>query len=215
MIAWLKRASGMVFKNAGWKLLSLAIAFVIWALVASEPEVATFTPVRLEFNHVPGNLEISSEPVGTVVLELEGPSGELRGVGDGVRPEVVLDVGNIGPGLHTFTIGDGNVRLARGVHLVRAIPSEVRIQFDTHLERSVPVHVRWAGAAPARYRVIPERVGIQGPHDRVERITAVTTDPVDLSGVNGSGSIKVNVSVGDPYVRFSGTSEVVVQVGGG
>ena len=36
------RAFKRVFENAGWKLLALAVAVVIWALVASEPELATF-----------------------------------------------------------------------------------------------------------------------------------------------------------------------------
>ncbi|HTS66144.1 MAG TPA: CdaR family protein [Candidatus Acidoferrales bacterium] len=214
MIHALKRFAATIFENPGWKLLSLAAAVVIWALVASEPEVATFTPVRLEFNHLPENLDISSEPVGSVVLELKGPSGELRGFGDGVRPEVVVDTGGAGPGLHTFTIGEGNVRLARGVRLVRAIPSEVRLQFDTHLERTVPVQVRWAGEAPARYRVVPAVIGVQGPRSRVQRIAAVITDPVDISKVHNTSEIKVNVSVDDPYVRFSGPAEVMVEVAG-
>lgn len=214
MIHAFKRLAGSIFENAGWKLLSVATAFVIWALVASEPEVATFTTVRLEFNHVPENLDITSEPVGTVVLELKGPSGELRGVGDGVRPEVVIDVAGVGPGQHTFTIGDGNVRLARGVRLVRAIPSEVRLEFDVHLERTVPVQVTWTGEAPAKFSVTPASIGIQGPRVRVQRIAAVATDPIDIPKVSGTQAIKANVSVDDPYVRFSGSPEVTVEVNG-
>ena len=58
------------------------VAVVIWALVASEPELSTFATVRLEYKNLPDDLEISSDPVSSVVLELRGPSGELRGVGE-------------------------------------------------------------------------------------------------------------------------------------
>src|SRR5215467_2763638 len=131
----LQRFGEAIFQNAGWKLLSLAIAVVIWALVASEPEMATFTTVRLEYKNMPEDLEISSEPAQNVVLELKGPSGELRG--DGLRPAVVIDVGGVGPGLHTFVVADRNVRLPRGVRLVRSAPPEVTIGFEPHAERTV------------------------------------------------------------------------------
>jgi hypothetical protein len=208
----LKRLPAMLVHNYGWKLLSLAIAFVIWALVASEPELATFTTVRLEYNHLPEDLEISSEPVSTVVLELKGPSGELRGTGEGVRPAVVLDVSGEGPGMHTFTIGDGNIRLARGVRLVRAIPAEVRLQLETRGQRMVPIQVRWSGTPPRNYRVVPPSIGIEGPRSHVDRVVTAVTDPIDLSGVTAPERIKVNVAVDDPYVRFQKTPQVFVEV---
>ena len=130
----LKRIPGLVVHNFGWKLLSLAIAFVIWALVASEPELATFTTVHVEYKNMPDDLEITSEPVETVVLELRGPSGELRT--DAPRPAVVLDLAGVPRGQRTFTIGDGNVRLARGVHLVRAIPPTVSLKLEPRKQAS-------------------------------------------------------------------------------
>ena len=61
---------------------SLAIAVTIWASVASEPELATFATVRLEYRNLPEDLEIASHPVTSITLELRGPSGELRGLGE-------------------------------------------------------------------------------------------------------------------------------------
>ena len=113
-------ARHLILHNLGWKLFSLGIAVVIWALVASEPELATFTTVRLEYKNMPDDLEISSDPVETVMLELRGES---------IRPAVVLDLSGVTRGQRTFKIGDGNVRLARGVRLVRSIPPTVRLTF--------------------------------------------------------------------------------------
>ena len=58
MIRPLKWIRDLLFQNLGWKLLSLAIAVVIWALVATEPELATFANVRLEYKNLPEGLEI-------------------------------------------------------------------------------------------------------------------------------------------------------------
>src|SRR5215831_10746401 len=95
--------------NAGWKLLALVIAVILWALVASEPELGTLVTVPLEYRSLPDELEISSEPVNQIVLELRGPSGELRGIGDNsLHPAVVIDMSGVQPGVHTFPISLNN-----------------------------------------------------------------------------------------------------------
>ena len=219
MMRALKWMGGLVVGNLGWKLLSLAIAFTIWALVATEPEINTVTPVQLEYRNVPGDLEISSEPVSTVRLELRGPSGALRDLGaNGVaRPSIVLDMGSVQPGQRTFTIGDGAVKLPRGVRLARAIPSEVRFEFERRATRSVPVSVRFTGQGDngyvvARYDVSPKLARIVGPGSHVNRIVAATTDPVDVSAVVGSSEFRVNAFVNDDFVRFQSPSLVTVTV---
>jgi len=125
LLHWIRH---LIAHNFGWKLLSIWVAVVIWALVASEPELATFTTARLEYKNLSDDLEISSDPVETVILELRGPSGELRG--EGIRPAVVLDLAGVTRGSRTYTIGEGNMRLARGVRLVRSIPPSIHLQFS-------------------------------------------------------------------------------------
>ena len=106
-----KRLVGLLTHNFGWKLLSLAIAVVVWGMVANEPELSTFTTVGVEYKNLPENLEIASDPVTSVKLELSGPSGELRGTGTGGgQPEVILDMSKVQPGERTFPIGDGNIK---------------------------------------------------------------------------------------------------------
>jgi YbbR domain-containing protein len=207
----------LVFHNFWWKLLALAIAVVLWALVASEPELSEFAAVRLEYRNLPDDLEISSDPVSSVSLELRGPSGELRGVGDGIQPAVVLDMSDVQPGERTFTIGAGNVKLARGVRMVRSIPSEVRFLFERRMVRFVPVAVRIAGQGQNGYTVAhqsvsPDRLEIAGPSSRVARIAAAVTDPVDLSSVVGTSTFRVNAFVEDSFVRFQSSPQVVVTV---
>ena len=213
-LQWILR---LVFHNFGWKLLSLAAAVVLWALVASEPELSTFATVRLEYRNLPDDLEISSDPVGSVSLELRGPSGELRAAGDGIQPAVVLEMSDVRPGERTFTIGAGNVKLARGVRMVRSIPSEVRFLFERRMVRFVPVVVRIAGQGQNGYTVAhqsvaPDRLAIAGPSSHVARITAAVTDPVDLSSVVGTSEFRVNAFVEDSFVRFQSSPQVVVTV---
>jgi YbbR domain-containing protein len=207
----------LLFQNLGWKLLSLAIAVVIWALVATEPELATFANVRLEYKNLPEGLEISSEPVSSVMLELRGPSGALRGTGEAIHPAVVIDMSDAETGERTFSISDRNVKVVRGVRLVRAIPSEVRFQFEPRRMHTVPVQVRFIGEGQngyevANYHVDPPEMDITGPRSRVARITSVIADPIDLSNKTGTSQFHVNVFTEDSFVRFLGSPEAVVTV---
>jgi hypothetical protein len=214
LLQWIR---DLLFQNLVWKLLSLAIAVVIWALVANEPELATFANVRLEFKNLPEGLEISSEPVSSVMLELRGPSGALRGVGDAMYPAVVIDMSGAETGERTFSIGDRNVKLMRGVRLVRAIPSAVRFHFEPRRLRRVPVQVRFLGEGQngyvvAGYHVDPPEMEITGARSRVARVAAVLADPVDLANTTDKAQFRVNVFTEDSFVRFLGTPEAVVTV---
>jgi len=217
------RALRWVTDNFLWKLLALAIAVAIWMLVASEPELSTFATVRVDFKNLPDDLEISSEPISTVSLELRGPSGELRSVsGDlyglgTVRPAVILDMAGVQPGERTFPIGIGSVRLARGVHLVRAVPSEVRFTFERRATRLVTVTPRFHGDGANGYQVAqvnvePKQLEIVGPASHVARVGEALTDQMDVSNVVGAKEFRVNAYVQDPFVQLAGSPQVTISV---
>ncbi len=218
VVQYAQQAGRVLLHNLGWKLASLAIATLLWILVASEPQLSTFASVRLEYRGLPSDLEISSEPVDSVSLELVGPAAELRGLGDSaIHPAVIIDMSGVRPGERTFTIDSDNVKTSRGVQLVRSIPSEVRFRFEERAERAVPVVVRFAGEGVngyevARQSVEPAELQIVGPASRVARVTAAVTDPVDVTNAVGAAEFHVNAYVDDPYVRFKGSPRVKVDV---
>ena len=207
----------LFFHNLVWKLLSLAIAVVIWALVATEPELSTFASVRLEYKNLPEGMEISSEPVSSVMLELRGPAGALGSITDGTHPNVIIDMSGTNSGQHTFTISSRNIKLMRGVRLVRAIPSEVRFNFEPRRSAMVPVRLRFINEGQNGYvvdhrQVDPPEMEIIGPRSRVARIGEVMADPIDLASVTGPREFHVNVFAEDPFVRFVNIPEATVTV---
>lgn len=209
---------GLVFNRFWWKLMSLALAVIIWATVASEPELSTFATTQVEYKNLPSDLELVSNPVTTVLLELRGPSGELLGLGgQSVHPQIILDFSSATPGAHTYGIADGVVRLPRGVHFVSAIPSQVHFSFEVRAEATVPVQPSFAGEGVNGYvvsssTVNPETVRITGPTTHVTATHAALTDPVDVSNAVGTASYRVTAFIPDPYVRIDGPTQVSVTV---
>ena len=219
MMRALSKLGGLLVRNFWWKLLSLAIATVLWAVVWSEPELSTFPVVPVEYKNLPADMEFSAEPVSSVKLELRGPSGELSGMvgAGGAHPQLILDLASVAPGHRTFPVGDGIVKLPRGVRIAGSIPSEIRLEFDRRLVRTVPVEVRISGERQHGYSVAhqeadPKELTIVGPAGRVAAIRSAMTDSVDVSSLVGSARFRVNAFVQDPYVRFQSEPQISVTI---
>jgi YbbR domain-containing protein len=218
MTRYLKAAFGLIFDRAGWKLLSLAAAMAIWAMVASEPELSTFVSTQVEYKNLPPDIEISSNPVTTVLLELRGPSGELQSLGDeGMHPQIILDLTSARPGQYTYAIDRNSVKLPRGVHLVGELPAQVHFDFETRARRTVPVVVRLTGEGRNGYvvasqEVTPKTVEIEGAASHVAADSEVVTDPVDVSEVVGPTTFRVTAYAADPFVHLRSSPQVTVTV---
>ena len=203
--------------NIGWKLLSLAAAILLWLSVATEPELATFVSAHVEYKNLSPGMEIDSDVVETVYLEVRGPAESLR------LPElprgsaVILDMSTVEPGQHTFTIDSGDVSLPRGVELVRAIPAQVRMVFEPSATRTVPVEVVFADTLPPDLQVVdsapePSALAITGPASRVARLASVRTDPLTLKPEAGTSRYRGEAYVNDARVRFQDSPQVTVKV---
>lgn len=205
-----------VFRNIGLKLLSLAIAVLLWLAVSREPMAEVAITVPIEFTNAPDNLEISSDSIPQVQVRERGPSGTVHNLGPS-EVHAIIDLRSASPGEHTYDLSPNKIRAPRDVQTLQVIPSQFRISFDKRATKTVQVQPRVIGSTAPDYRlgsvtVDPESVGIAGPAKRVDAINSVITDPVDASGVMGSASFTTHVYVSDPLVRLTTPSTVRVTV---
>jgi YbbR domain-containing protein len=208
---------GSFFHNFGLKLLSLAVAIVLWVVIVGDPEMMTSISAPIQYKNLPKDLELASEIPENVHLELRGPASKLATILE-ERTAVVLDLASQpSPGERTFTIRQMDVNLPSGVSLARVVPAQLRLRFERREQRDVPVQVRFAGPPAAGYRVVrtevsPERRTVTGPESRVNRIEFVETDQIDLSAVVSEAEFHVYCNTSDPLVTFDDTRMVSVKV---
>src|SRR6266853_2015705 len=206
----------LLTRNAGWKIFSLLVSVLLLFTFARDPEVGTFVAVPVEYRGMPDDLEISSGLVGSVSIDLRGPSGEIENF-NAAKSAVVLDFSDIHkPGERTFQIDERNISLPMGMRLVRAIPAQIRLQFEQRTRHDVPVQVRFSGTPPKgykveRYSVEPKELTLVGPASHVKKIEYAVTDPIDLASVVGESEFHVNAFVGDPHVRFETPANISVR----
>ena len=203
-------------RNLKLKLLSLAIAMLLWWTVAREPEAQMLMRVPIEFYHVPKDLQFSSETEPQAQIRVRGPVHVLR---DLVQADVhpVIDLSNASSGERTYPIRPNSIRLPKGAEIEQIIPAQLRLSFDRPLQRTVPVRARITGALVSGFRIAtilvePQTVQIDGPSRRVKLIESALTDPVDATGVIGSATFTTSVYTTDPLVKVDHLQSVRVTV---
>jgi YbbR domain-containing protein len=214
MIGFVQR---YVFHNFALKFLSLLLAAGLWFLIAPDEqpaEVAVHAPIV--FQHVPPQLEISSETIPEAQIRVRAPESVIRQLqANEIHAEIEL--ADAKSGERTFDLTSAQVRHPRGVTVVQVVPSQLHLAFDTRLTRDVEIHPRVTGNFADGDQIVkvdadPPRITVTGPRHHVERIDAATTDPIDATGTRGSAVFNTNVYVPDPLVQVVQTTSIRVTV---
>jgi YbbR domain-containing protein len=205
-----------VFHNFGLKLLSLAVAVLLWMAVTRDPMAEVALHVPIEFHNAPEHLEISSETIPQVLVRVRGPVREVREL-SAAEVHAVIDLANVQPGERTYDLAPRRIRVPDGIAVVQAVPAQIRISFDRRESRQVEVKPRVIGTFATGYRIEkvmaqPEAVTIVGPATHVRGVETAITDPVDASGVVGTATFLTHAYVSDPLVRLSDPSPIRVTV---
>lgn len=205
-----------VLKNLPFKLVSLAIAMLLWWAVGRDQPIEVPLTIPLEFQNAPSNLEFNSNYPFEARVTLRGPDRLMQDI----RPSeihAVLDLQGAMPGERTFDLTRSQIRVPRGVKVVQIVPSQFHISFDRSVTRTVPVQPRVIGTLLSGYGITdvkadPAMITIIGPERRVNDIRTAMTDPVDATGVVGKATFTTHVYVGDPLVRVSTPDAIHVTV---
>ena len=126
------------FANLPLKVLSLAVAVVLWLAVSGQSTVERNIRVPLEYQNVPPGMEIVGDPPGSADVRLRGSSGNLARV---VQGDVVaaLDLTNARPGTRIFNLRASEVRVPFGVSVVQVTPPTISLDFEYAGQKVVPV----------------------------------------------------------------------------
>jgi hypothetical protein len=117
--------------NLGWKLGSLAFAFLLWLTVVAQPEMTTIQTVPVLYKNIRPDLVLATGAPQEAHVELRGIASTLsRGnLSDAV---VTLDLeGSDASSPRTFTLSSNELHLPEGVTFVRAMPPQVVVRLTT------------------------------------------------------------------------------------
>jgi YbbR domain-containing protein len=205
-----------VFKNLPFKLVSLAIAIMLWWAVGRDQPIEIPITVPLEFLNAPSNIEFNSDYALETRLTLRGPRRVLQELNPS-EVHAVLDLQDASPGERTFDLSRQDIHLPRNLQVVQMVPAQFHISFDRTVARSVPVQPRVTGTLLSGYGITqvsadPATITIVGPEKRVDAVQVAITDPVDATGVIGKATFTTHAYVPDPLVRVHRPEPIHVTV---
>jgi YbbR domain-containing protein len=208
------------FRHMGLKVLSIALAALIWLLVSGEQIVERALRIPLEFTNLPAQLEMVGDTPTVVDVRVRGSSGALSRVSAG-ELVAVLDLRTARAGQRLFPLTGSEVRAPFGIEVVQIAPSNVSMMFEPSATKVVPVIPGVEGDPADGYIVAsvaadPATVEVVGAASAVKQLTGAITEPVSIAGATETVTDTVNIGVADPFVRLQSPemAEVTVNIAG-
>src|SRR5215467_1248628 len=188
------------------KLLSLAIAIVLWLLVTGQNQPVT-AHLNVQLNFIrPQSLEISNDPPRTVDVMLTGSRNKLDDL-TSLDLVATVDISDQRAGERVLRLADkAQITLPQGIKVDGYQPSAIPIRLEEIVDRQVPVEPKLEGK-PADgfevYSVSPNKgsVTVRGPASHVNSLQKVLTESIWLGGHNESFTAAgVAIDVSDPKI---------------
>jgi YbbR domain-containing protein len=192
--------------HLGLKVVSIALAALLWVAVAGEQTVERSLRIPLEFTNLPAQLEVVGDSPNLVDVRVRGSSGALNRIAAG-ELVAVLDLRSARSGQRLFHLDGDDVRTPFGVNVVQVNPSTVSMMFEPSGSKVVPV-VPSVEGEPSDGFVVgtvtaePSTVEVLGPASVLSTLTQAITEPVAVTGASAPVTETVNIGVADPAVRL-------------
>jgi len=188
------------------KLLSLAIAIVLWLLVTGQNQPVT-AHVNVQLNFIrPAALEISNDPPRTADVMLPSSRNKLDEL-TSIDLVATVDISDQRAGERVLRLADkAQLSLPQGVKVDGFQPSAIPVRLEQIVERQVAIEPKLEGKPADGYEVYSTRaskgsVTLRGPQSRVAALDRVPTESVWISGHKESfTATNVAIDVSDPKV---------------
>ena len=201
-------------QNLPLKLVSLALATVLWFMIAGEKTSEMGLSVPVELKNFPKDLELTGDAVNAVEVRLRASPSIIQSLG----PQDVsafVDLSGVVEGEHIVNLTADSIRIPFGVKVVRINPSTLTLNLERTVQKVVPVRARLLGRPAPGYEVAevttnPPEVRVAGPKSRIPEVEGACTEPVSVEAADSTVTESVNLGVEDPLLRIQGSPRVRV-----
>lgn len=206
----------LITENWALKLISIAFALMLWMFIMGERKLEVGYRVPLELQNVPQGLMVASEVPSQVDVRISGP----RTLQMKISPNdisIVVDLSDLKPGLTTFKQLEERLNLPSGLRVTRLAPSYIDLKLERVKQKLVPIKVLLVGQPLAGFKLesvktVPDEVIVEGAETELKSVNEVTTEEVDLNGVNEGFSLIVPLAHRGTYTHFKDEKTTEVQV---
>lgn len=200
----------------GLAILALLIAVFMWSVATGTSSVETVFEVPIELHGIKDNLVVTDQNADAISLRVKGSRAALRNV-QRDKLKYVIDVAAARPGESEYDVQDSRFALPGGAEIVSRSPSTIQIDLERRGRKAVNVRPDVAGEPGQGFHVEsvtvePHRVWLTGARSRVQRLSEVVTETVDIAGLEQTETREVKVVPGAGSVTVEENKPVRVTI---
>ena len=202
----MNRLRRVLGQNLGLKLVSIGLAYLVWAWVVGRAPLVRFEQIPVDLQAPSGVVVLEFSPA-TVTVRLQGDPGVVRRI-NGADVVARIRVPRVdGRATKTLTIEPENVDgLPSGVD-VQVREPQVKAVLESAMVKTVRVTPRTTGKVPFGYRVAqlqadPGVVSVRGPVSAVRPLQTIVTDEIDLTGHSLPFTARATLARSEPHLSF-------------
>ena len=188
-----------VTKDWKLKLLSLALAVMLWYTVFQIGEPKKDLTIPVSISHLTRNMVVTKMDPERVFVTVSGRVSLLKDLKDR-DITVVVNLNGTKEGEAVFTFSKANVHVPKGIEVVDIRPGTLRLTLDRTIEKSLKVVPKLDKTWRGRYditQVSPQSVIAEGPRGTLEKLTSIETLPISEELHRNEESVTIGFNVED------------------
>ena len=173
-------------KNLKWFAIGLVlIAAAIWLWPDGAPqEMSLEIPVVLD--SLPEDLIYAGPALKNLTATVKGSRSALAQLATR-KPVYTLDLAAVEPGEHSIPVHPEQLQLPDDVTVISIDTSAIHLVIEKVVQKELPIMVALTGNPAKGYSVtaatvVPANMVIRGPQSLLDKLTKVSTNPIDVTG---------------------------------
>jgi YbbR domain-containing protein len=197
----------ILFENWGIKLISLALALILWFNITSKGKLEIALTVPLELKNIPAGMAIVGDVPGYLEVRLQGQERVLRDIATDKDVSGALDLSLAKAGENTVRVSPDDITRPSGIAVTHLSPYEVKVRLEPILRKTVRLTPVLHGAPALGCRIAsiaarPSRIVIEGPADIVKPLAALQTMPINIEGASSTITIEPKLDYAGKPVKL-------------
>lgn len=201
--------------NLGLKITAVLLSILLWLFATARGQSEISLDVPLELKNIPSGLEVLSQSVKSVSLNVRGQERLIRSI----RPSdirVSIDLSKAKKGEGIYAISKNNIKLHHTITVTNVSPTHVKVLLEETATRTVEIKPVVVGTPEKGFyvksiEVVPRTVVIEGKRAEVYRLDTIKTEPVDITGLKETFTMDSRLNLTGTNIRTK-TDDVKIRV---
>lgn len=205
----------LIIRNFYLKFIAavLTLALYIWVSEDRETVVAGFAPVQMV---VPDGLVLVSDPIDRVKVSIRGRWSDIHRFDASQLDPIRLELSPTDRDT-VVNLTSNMIRVPPGLRVTNLEPASVYVDMEREVSKTVQVSPQISGEPAPSYtvdevRASPSTVTLLGPRSRLDRLTSIPTEVIDISGRSHDLRRQVRLRIEDGLLRAEDPHPLVVDV---